>query len=484
MVDFDYAAALSDNIATLILLLLALVAGWVVFTLNKPPAKDAPVKVPIGIIESMNRLVASEAPWWHLQLRESLGSSIFQHNIPAPGGMYVICSAKDQREVLLDTTSDKPLHLYSSFDSIVGHKHIFTRSTTDPLLKEAKKSIVHAFSSSEIKRMNAICTKCIKEWEADFLEKIADTDATFDPSIELPKVVFKSIVEAAFEYEATPEDFELFTSNFDIAVREIAFRQAVNPLRKLFSFMIPKVWEARKCCSVMQNFAKKVLEAYRNNPNKSECNTLIKIVETKLNHFSEQHKTAELLSLIVAGFDSTGYTLANTLVLLAKHPEEMKRLQQSLLQDDPAQSNDHLKRVITESQRVIPVGAMGSVRLINRDFILFDELSNRKVKVPKGAAVFLPQITSHRDEMVFKDAEQFKPDRWENPTKEMVQSFIPFAVGKRTCPGQSLANAELFSVLSSILSKYEFELVTEGTLEVFMTMKYANTKLRAKRVKA
>uniref|UniRef100_A0A7R9WUV5 Cytochrome P450 n=1 Tax=Craspedostauros australis TaxID=1486917 RepID=A0A7R9WUV5_9STRA len=162
----------------------------------------------------------------------------------------------------------------------------------------------------------------------------------------------------------------------------------------------------------------------------------------------------------------------------------MKELQQSLLQGDPAQSKDHLKRVITESQRVLPVAAMNPIRLVNRDFVLVDEPSNRKVKVPKGATVLLPLILSHRDKMVFKDATQFKPARWENPTKEMMQSVVAFALGSRNCPGQSLAVSELYSVLPSILSKYEFELVAEGNLDFFMTLKYTDTKLHVKRVKA
>eukprot|EP00525_Craspedostauros_australis_P010546 CAMPEP_0198109956 /NCGR_PEP_ID=MMETSP1442-20131203/1974_1 /TAXON_ID= /ORGANISM="Craspedostauros australis, Strain CCMP3328" /LENGTH=484 /DNA_ID=CAMNT_0043765811 /DNA_START=448 /DNA_END=1902 /DNA_ORIENTATION=+ len=484
MMDFDLATALRDNVAAVLLLPLALAIGWLAVAFNKPPAKDAPVKSTAGILESVRMLASSESPWWHLQLQESLGSSIFQHNIPVPGGMYVLCSAKDQREVLLDEYADKPIAVYGNIDSITGRTQMGTRSTLDPRTKPMRKAVEHSFSSAEVNRMNSICMKYAKQWETDFLEKLADTDATFDPSIELPKVVFKSIMEAALEYESTPEDYDFFASNYEVAAREFTFRQSVNPLRKVFGFMIPEVWAARNCCSALQDFVKKILTAYRENPNKSEHNTLIKAVESNPYDMSEEDRVAELLILLIAGFDTTGYTIAITLVLLAKHPKEMRDLRQSLLQGDPAQSKDHLKRVITESQRLLPVAGVGPLRLINRDFIFRDESSNRNVKIPNGATLILPQFASHRDEAVFEDATQFKPDRWENPTKEMVQSFIPFAVGKRTCPGQSLANAELFSVLSSILSKYEFELVAEGKLDFFMTMKYVDTKLRVKRVKA
>eukprot|EP00525_Craspedostauros_australis_P003014 CAMPEP_0198122096 /NCGR_PEP_ID=MMETSP1442-20131203/33905_1 /TAXON_ID= /ORGANISM="Craspedostauros australis, Strain CCMP3328" /LENGTH=81 /DNA_ID=CAMNT_0043781041 /DNA_START=96 /DNA_END=338 /DNA_ORIENTATION=- len=81
MIDLDLATALRDNIASVLLLPLALVIGWLVVAFNKPPAKDAPVKTTAGIFETIKMFASPEAPWRHLQLRESLGSSIFQHNI-------------------------------------------------------------------------------------------------------------------------------------------------------------------------------------------------------------------------------------------------------------------------------------------------------------------------------------------------------------------------------------------------------------------
>eukprot|EP00525_Craspedostauros_australis_P006410 CAMPEP_0198123098 /NCGR_PEP_ID=MMETSP1442-20131203/36665_1 /TAXON_ID= /ORGANISM="Craspedostauros australis, Strain CCMP3328" /LENGTH=70 /DNA_ID=CAMNT_0043782251 /DNA_START=214 /DNA_END=422 /DNA_ORIENTATION=- len=69
--DFDIATALRDNIAAVLLLLLALAIGWLVVAFNKPPAKDAPVKTTAGIMESIKMFVSSESPWWHLQLQES-----------------------------------------------------------------------------------------------------------------------------------------------------------------------------------------------------------------------------------------------------------------------------------------------------------------------------------------------------------------------------------------------------------------------------
>mmetsp|Transcript_12338 Transcript_12338/g.33930 ORF Transcript_12338/g.33930 Transcript_12338/m.33930 type:complete len:485 (-) Transcript_12338:210-1664(-) len=484
MLNTDAVTAITGDNAIWILLPLTIYLVWAVFVRDRPPAKDAPVRCSDGIRQTVKMMASPSSPQWHLDLRESLGSSVFQHDIPVPGGIYVVGAAKDQREILLDKNSDKPMSMYSVFDNITGHASAFSRTTKDPHWKQLRKAASYSFSSSEINRMNDICTKYAKEWESNFLEKLAGTNATFDPSIELPKVVFRSIMEAAFEYESTDEEFFMFTSNLKVSAHEFTFCQALNPFRRAFSWMIPEVWAAHRCSAVLHKMAKKILKSYRANPSKSERNTVIKAIESGAHDLSEKAKISEIILFLVAGFDTTGYTLSNTLVLLAQHPKEMDELQQSLLHGDAVQSADHMKRVIAESKRLVPVAAMGPVRMLDRDFIFMDEDSHRNVKVPKGATVFLPHIMSHRDEKVFHDAQQFKPSRWENPTDEMLKSILTFSLGIRKCPGQSLASAEMYSVLPSILSKYEFEVAEEGKLEFFLTFKYSGAKLLVKRAKA
>ncbi len=79
---------------------------------------------------------------------------------------------------------------------------------------------MHAFSSSEVNRMNRICTKHAEKWIAQTLEPLVNADDStnknqppfFDPSKEMSRVTFGSIMESAFEYDATEEDFNIFFS--------------------------------------------------------------------------------------------------------------------------------------------------------------------------------------------------------------------------------------------------------------------------------
>uniref|UniRef100_H2ZDN1 Uncharacterized protein n=1 Tax=Ciona savignyi TaxID=51511 RepID=H2ZDN1_CIOSA len=66
---------------------------------------------------------------------------------------------------------------------------------------------------------------------------------------------------------------------------------------------------------------------------------------------------------------------------------------------------------------------------------------------------------SNRNEKVFPEPDKFNPDRWINEKggfrKELLQHFFPFGIGKRSCAGESLARANLFIVVATLLQHLE-----------------------------
>jgi cytochrome P450 len=75
----------------------------------------------------------------------------------------------------------------------------------------------------------------------------------------------------------------------------------------------------------------------------------------------------------------------------------------------------------------------------------------------------------------------FDPDRWapgaidEEKLKEL---FTPFALGKRNCVGQNLAKLELKLVLATLYKSFSFELVSEVSVDYFLTIKPANAHMK------
>jgi len=284
-------------------------------------------------------------------------------------------------------------------------------------------------------------------------------------------------MESAFEYVPTQLEYTELVHDLECCLREFSFKQSTNPLRAALSRIIPEGRIAYKAAASVRGFCQKVLDAYRANPNKSPQNTLIKLTEENEDLVSDEQKISELSTYIIAGHDTTGYSLSTALVLLAKHPYVAEKVRESLPERPATKPSEYLQYVMTECNRLIPVAATGSIRKAGRDFCF--GTSTDKVYVSKGAILFLPQILPNRDASVFEDPDKFYPERWESATKEMKESILMFSLGKRNCIGQSLATAELNSVLPRLLSEYKFEIEIPGELDYFLTLKFAGTQLKA-----
>ena len=73
------------------------------------------------------------------------------------------------------------------------------------------------------------------------------------------------------------------------------------------------------------------------------------------------------------------------------------------------------------------------------------------------------------------------PQRWKNPSGDMLRSMLGFSAGKRNCQGQLVANVELMVILAELCSKYKFTVV-EGHVEYYVTLKPVGSLLQVSSV--
>jgi len=175
--------------------LLATVAAGgaaIIYALNARPSKGGkdggPPTAPKSMLETIRLLSGKEAPFFIMDMAKECNSMFIKLNLPLPGGMYVIGDHKAQREILSE--SDKPVEVYGHFHKIGGKPNIFTRSTTDPIWKAARKGSAPAFSSKEVNRMNQVCAKHLEDWIENTLKPCVENGTTFDPSVEMTKLTF------------------------------------------------------------------------------------------------------------------------------------------------------------------------------------------------------------------------------------------------------------------------------------------------------
>ncbi len=179
---------------------------------------------------------------------------------------------------------------------------------------------------------------------------------------------------------------------------------------------------------------------------------------------SERQLRDEILTLFLAGHETTALTLTWTLYLLAQNPEAESRLHaelDSVLSNKTPTPGDAARltfteQVVREAMRLYPPGW-----IIGRQAIEDIEIGGHKV--PSGASVIMPQYVVHRDARYFDRPERFLPERW---TPEFMRAlpkyaYFPFGGGPRVCIGSAYAMLESVLLLASIASRFQLRLAAE-----------------------
>lgn len=177
---------------------------------------------------------------------------------------------------------------------------------------------------------------------------------------------------------------------------------------------------------------------------------------------SDKQLRDEMMTLLLAGHETTAVALSFCFYLLAKHPEVDARLAAELkdvLGEEPP-SALHIPRlrytewVIKEAMRLFP-----PVPVVAREAIADCEIGG--YRVPRGAQVALCQWVTHRDRRWFgADADKFRPERWDNDFARQIPrcAYFPFADGPRGCIGNHFAMMEAVLILATVASKYRLTL--------------------------
>src|SRR3954470_4996568 len=160
---------------------------------------------------------------------------------------------------------------------------------------------------------------------------------------------------------------------------------------------------------------------------------------------SDQEICDQLVTLLVAGHETTATALAWTLELLVHHPAALERLGDG---SDPA----YLKAVIAESLRLRPVVPLAGRRLAA-------ELAVDGHVLPEGTDVTPAIWLAHTREDVYPDPFAFRPERFLDGAPPGY-AWIPFGGGMRRCLGAAFAEMEMRVALGAILRRVAIEPVT------------------------
>jgi cytochrome P450 len=149
----------------------------------------------------------------------------------------------------------------------------------------------------------------------------------------------------------------------------------------------------------------------------------------------------ELLTMLLAGHETSATSLAFTFDLLLHHGKELERLRAAL--DDDA----YVAAVVSESLRLRPVIDAPERTLQRPRTIAGHEL-------PAGIRVYPSIVAVHYREDLYPQARRFRPDRFLDG-RTSAYTWLPFGGGIRRCIGAALAEAEIAEVLRVVLERVE-----------------------------
>lgn len=181
---------------------------------------------------------------------------------------------------------------------------------------------------------------------------------------------------------------------------------------------------------------------------------LVRAADDDGRHMTDAELRDQLMTLLLAGHDTTATSLSWALERLTRHPEVLARAvtaAEASAAGDPA-GDDYLDAVAKETLRIRPV-------VFDVGRVLKEPVELAGYRLPAGITVIPGIGLVHADDDIYDDAAQFRPERMLNTTPAPTK-WLPFGGGNRRCLGANLALAEMRIVLREVLCHADIETTT------------------------
>jgi cytochrome P450 len=187
---------------------------------------------------------------------------------------------------------------------------------------------------------------------------------------------------------------------------------------------------------------------------------------------SDRQLRDEVITLFIAGHETTANALAWTFYLLAKHPQAEERLRDELDgvlgtggdRQPPTVADlprlPYARIVVEEAMRLYP-----PAWITDRQALAEDEI--RGHRIPKGAHIVISPYVTHRLPDLWEDPETFDPERFspERSAGRARYAYFPFGGGPRQCIGKGMALVEAQLILATVAHRYRLRLASDRPVE-------------------
>ena len=182
---------------------------------------------------------------------------------------------------------------------------------------------------------------------------------------------------------------------------------------------------------------------------------------------TDQQIRDEIMTVFLAGHETTGNTLGWAFHLLADHPHVQAKMRQEILETIPPDHTPSMqdlknlrytKAVLEEVMRLYPSAFWFARTALDDDTVM-------GYRIRKGDTIFVSQYVTQRLAEYWEDPDSFRPERFLEGNAGHRFAKLPFGGGPRTCPGSHFAMAEMSIVLARVLARVHVRQTGAGRVQ-------------------
>lgn len=308
----------------------------------------------------------------------------------------------------------------------------------------SRKNIAKLYST-----MQTVTEKLIPRWKA-FAQSGESVDITTEVSIFSLDVILRALIS---------EDLD-----------KIIAQQGANP----FAFLaddptrdLSVAMKFRQLCKLVQT----IIDTRREHDSHPGdlLDSLMLAADKDGNKMSDKELIDEVMTMIIAGHETTGGTLNWIWHELSQHPKYEQQVHQeasALVKNNHLSENDlqnltFTRQVIDEALRLYP-----PVWLFSRKAVTDDAIAG--YAIPAGSNIFLSPYYTQRDPKLWEKANEFYPEHFKNKGSDLLHkyAFIPFSAGSRRCIGEYFSYIEMQTHIAILINIFKLKTLPNQKIEI------------------
>ena len=311
--------------------------------------------------------------------------------------------------------------------------------------------------------------RLIERWEDAAL-----TDNPVDISQDFTDLTMRIIVDAMFSTQIEA-DVHMISDAIAWLLADMNYRFQV-PFYPKINFPTLRNWRARQELKVVDEIVYSIINQRRQDG--VQANDLLSMLmeardEETGESMTDTHLRDEVITMFVAGHETTAVLLTWLFFVLSNHPQWEDRLRaeinSQLLGKLPGFADlagfTELRMAIDETLRLYP-----PVWITNRTSLQDDEICGYRVN--SGEVVGVSPYVTHRLPEFWSNPEQFNPLRFssENAAGRPHYTYLPFGGGPRQCIGNNFALLEAQVIFAMLVSRFQLQAVPERPVKIEPTV--------------